>query len=138
MCEIADCERPAQIGARCKTCYHRLYYHEVRRARLLAYVGTECARCGSTSDLQFDHVDPEQKSFEISSKLTLSDEVKAELDKCQLLCASCHKEKTRVENSGYEHGTLYGWMKRGCACVACSTHKRAWHDTRNAQRRAAA
>lgn len=100
-------------------------YHKKRRAALLARLGDRCVSCGSTDDLEFDHIDPELKSFNISRNLTASNvAVQAELAKCQLLCRSCHIEKTARENSGWRHGTLYGYLKRGCRCEECRAAKR--------------
>lgn len=117
--------------------YHRLYYYK-RRAKMIAYLGIDCAHCGSQDGLQFDHVDPALKSFNIKDNMTLNNpDVRAELDKCQLLCRPCHEAKTAQENAGFTHGTLYGWMKAKCYCDTCHTARRAWHDARNAARREA-
>ena len=117
--------------------YHRLYYYK-RRDKMIAYLGVSCAHCGSTDRLEFDHIDPALKSFDISDNMTLNNpEVRAELDKCQLLCRPCHEVKTAAENTGITHGTRTGWMKSGCECDECYTSKRAWHDERNAKRREA-
>lgn len=123
--------------------YHRRYYVDVRRPKILAYLGGDdpkCVICGSRENLECDHIDPESKTREISANSTISNPlVRAELDKCQLLCKACHQDKTSRENSarGWTHGTIYGWMRKKCACVECSTAKRAWYDARNAARRAA-
>jgi 5-methylcytosine-specific restriction endonuclease McrA len=118
--------------------YHRNYYYQ-RRQKIWEYLGGECARCGRTDRLEVDHIDRSQKSFNISENMTLSnDRVRAELDKCQLLCEDHHHEKTAAENSGFTHGTIYGWMKRHCDCDECTRAKRAWYDSRNARRRKAA
>jgi len=103
--------------------YHRNYYYK-RRAKLIAVLGDRCVTCGSTHDLQFDHIDPAEKSFNISSNLTASNaEVLAELAKCQLLCMECHIEKTKQDNSGYQHGTWYGFMHMKCVCAECSERR---------------
>lgn len=123
--------------------YNREKYHEYRQ-RNLRYVsgGTEpkCATCGAVEELEFDHIDPEKKSFSVSGMKSLRNpEFRAELDKCQVLCRACHEEKTRQEHlaEGFTHGTIYGFMKRKCECADCSQKKREWHDARNAKRRVA-
>lgn len=138
--DMCECGKPVFVKktGECKTCYHRRYYVEQRRPRLLAYLGGRCAVCGATEDLQFDHIDPTLKSFEINANLTLNAEVKAELDKCQLLCEPHHLEKTSREHSGFTHGTVYAWMKAKCECDECSSAKRGWNDSRNEKRRATA
>ncbi len=45
---------------------------------------------------KFDHINPLEKSFDISRKMTAPLEVLyPEIDKCQLLCSKCHIEKTK-------------------------------------------
>jgi 5-methylcytosine-specific restriction endonuclease McrA len=72
-----------------------------RRVRIkemaVEYKGGKCERCGyckSLKAMEFHHIDPTQKDFGIGYKgRTRSWEVvKAELDKCILLCANCHRE----------------------------------------------
>ena len=54
--------------------------------------------CGTTHNLQFDHIKREGKKYTITEKLSIKfDNLKEELDKCQLLCASCHLDKTAKE-----------------------------------------
>ncbi len=67
------------------------------RDKAIAYGGGKCAICGysrSTRALNFHHRDPKKKDFGLSAKgLTRSwEKIKAELDKCVLLCANCHAE----------------------------------------------
>ncbi|WP_010676639.1 hypothetical protein [Bacillus timonensis] len=66
----------------------------------IQYKGGKCLRCGYNRcirALEFHHRDPSKKEFSISNKgLTRSwERIKKELDKCDLLCANCHRE---VEN----------------------------------------
>jgi predicted HNH restriction endonuclease len=61
------------------------------------YKGGICEKCGYDKyigALEFHHKDPKQKEFNIANaRLTsFSDNVKKELDKCDLLCSNCHKE----------------------------------------------
>lgn len=124
-------------------------YNEQRRL-FIAFLGGVCAKCGSTDQLTIDHIDPAQKSFDVSAlwgKKNL-DSVLDELRKCQLLCGSCNRDKTASDLSriglerhkalypdGIHHGTMTGWMKKKCICELCSANKWAWHDRRNAARR---
>ena len=132
-----DCGAPAYIlkTRECSRCYNRRYYHEVRRKSVYEYIGGKCAVCGSTDRLEVDHIDPEQKSFEISRNLTLDDRLKQELDKCQLLCADHHMAKTISDRPPFTHGTIYGFMKVKCHCSECEARKRVWYDERNERRR---
>lgn len=58
--------------------------------------GGKCERCGydkCKSALEFHHRVPEDKSFEINKSQTISwGRIKGELEKCDLLCANCHRE----------------------------------------------
>lgn len=126
------------IAGLSSTEYHRRYYYK-RRAKLIALLGDSCVWCGSADDLQFDHIDPAQKSFDISNNMTASNPaVQAEIAKCQLLCRDCHIEKTRQAalDAGFTHGSWYGWMRKKCPCDLCEQHKRNFYEIRNAERRA--
>lgn len=58
------------------------------------YLGNCCNICGATEGLQIDHIDPKTKKFNIGSRYDAQWAIiKPELDKCQLLCVSCHKDK---------------------------------------------
>jgi 5-methylcytosine-specific restriction endonuclease McrA len=80
------------------TGYDRARWKEKRDA---FFSDKQCGRCGSTSDLELDHVDPTTKIRTVKwvwSKARLE----AELAKCQVLCQTCHQVKTK-EN--FDHNT---------------------------------
>jgi hypothetical protein len=88
-----------------------------RRAAALA--GKSCAWCGSTERLEFDHVDP---SLKVDHKVWSWSPARraAELEKCRILCHSCHHERTRQQFSkALVHGTLNAYKKKGCRCAEC-------------------
>jgi hypothetical protein len=63
----------------------------------IEYKGGKCIFCGYdkyAGALDFHHIDESQKLFNLSVKgLTRSwERTKAELDKCVLVCANCHRE----------------------------------------------
>ena len=69
-----------------------------KKAICIEYLGGKCVKCGTTHNLQFDHIKREGKKYEITRKLSNNfDNLKEELDKCQLLCAPCHLDKTAKE-----------------------------------------
>lgn len=78
--------------------------HLKRKLEMVEYKGGKCSRCGynkNLSALEFHHIDPSNKSFEISYYAAMKwDRIKNELDKCILLCSNCHKE---------EHNPLMDW-----------------------------
>lgn len=62
-------------------------------------LGGSCVVCGSVENIQFDHVDPATKLWNISDGAWKASEKAfwAEVAKCQLLCKPCHKAKTKAE-----------------------------------------
>lgn len=70
----------------------------------IEYKGGGCERCGynkCVAALDFHHKDPSQKSFSIGSRgYTRSfEKVKVEIDKCEILCANCHREEHYFKKS---------------------------------------
>ena len=65
-----------------------------RKNLLKEKMGGKCVICGATENLQFDHINPLEKSYNISTNFFRQD-VDEELAKCQLLCSRCHLEKTK-------------------------------------------
>lgn len=98
--------------------YHRKYQrrrYEERMYSAKEKFGGQCKECGSTENLQFDHIDPELKFMSVSLMTRLTQaKFDAELEKCQLLCFDCHMKKT-VENEDCKKGKLLKRLKRkGC------------------------
>jgi 5-methylcytosine-specific restriction endonuclease McrA len=74
---------------------YNLNRYNKRKAEAIEILGGECIVCGSTEDLQFDHIDPSDKSFTLGKLWSASQEkFLEELTKCQLLCFLCHMAKT--------------------------------------------
>jgi hypothetical protein len=70
------------------------YFREI----LIEKLGGKCVECGCTETLEFDHIDPSTKSFNISAGYHKPKEVlEEELEKCQLLCNKCHIEKSKKD-----------------------------------------
>ncbi len=65
------------------------------KKRAIAYLGGKCCipNCGYDDPvaLEFHHQDPDEKDFDISSKMSWEG-IQAELDKCLLVCANHHRE----------------------------------------------
>jgi 5-methylcytosine-specific restriction endonuclease McrA len=73
--------------------------YDENRQYLINKMGGQCVSCGTTENLEFDHINPLDKSLNITKKLTLKnayqlEEILEELNKCQLLCEQCHSKKT--------------------------------------------
>lgn len=114
--------------------YDRRYVAQ-RRADFFA--DKTCVQCGTTEDLQLDHIDPSTKvEHRIWTWSAARREV--ELAKCQVLCRPHHEKKTARENSRpIPHGTDAGYTKRKCRCLLCREEhrrvKREWRAMRRAQ-----
>lgn len=110
---------------------------DIRRNLAYLRLGSCCKVCGSTSNLEFDHIDPSTKEFNISSAKALDGPLErlfSEVDKCQLLCKKHHVEKTNKENSqrvphnkifNPVHGTAVMYARK-CRCDICRKWKRLY------------
>lgn len=106
--------QPSNFGYRyyCKVCEYDKegqseYYKERSRKLKQSYVdmlGGQCVICGynrTPAALDFHHVEPETKKYNIatiSNNKLKEQDVLEEINKCCLLCANCHRE--------YESGYL--------------------------------
>lgn len=82
----------------CKDCNNKKVV-ELQRARkqtYIEYLGGKCKKCGydkCNGALDFHHLDPSKKEFNISSNRSFDiNLMKKELDKCIILCRNCHAE----------------------------------------------
>ena len=84
-------------------------YNKNKKQKLLDQFGSCCNACGSTENLQFDHLDKHTKKGNVTTILYTRgfDEAVEEEKKCQLLCAECHRIKTTIhhDNQSLLHGT---------------------------------
>lgn len=92
-----------------------------RRFEWLAENGP-CKQCGSSFELEVDHIDPKDK---VTHRIwSWSKERRLEeLKKCQVLCQKCHAQKSlkdfgKIPAKG-RHGVygMYSWY--GCRCKLC-------------------
>ena len=122
-----------KLHAQCKACYkeHRKTYAaehyqkygdlyrqraKLRRAKIKRELHIKlrdyledksCEICGENDScvLEFDHLDPREKSFGIAKGITDGrswEEILTEIQKCRILCANCHKRHTAKQQ---------GWFK---------------------------
>ena len=82
--------------ARLSTARARKVY--TQKKRYVKYLGGECLHCGLVANpcnlpvFDFHHRDPSQKDFGIGDHVTSDwQKLRSELDKCDLLCANCHR-----------------------------------------------
>lgn len=114
--------------------------YKTKRIKYEEMLGGKCSRCESTDNLHFDHIDPSTKEYNIGNILLgREDRVIQELQKCQLLCETCHHKKTAEElkkrephNKGnVTHGKHYAAYILKCKCKSCLSYRKE----RNAKRR---
>lgn len=94
-------------GRQCKNRYtnyhHQSYERQQERGRerklkLIAMTGGRCGECGYSrnySALEFHHIDPARKLFQLDMRSLANlqwELILIEVDKCRLLCANCHAE----------------------------------------------
>ncbi len=117
-----------QLQSLCKECnkvYQKQHYvsnkdHYANKARnwekdyrikvystLMKICQDGCVECGEKSFecLQFNHIDPSNKTDSVSSMITNSKNLNVileEVKKCEILCANCHAKKTAKQ---------FGWYK---------------------------
>lgn len=96
--------------------YMREKYHK-RMSDAKNLFGNSCYICDSSDSLEFDHIDPDTKTFTIGKMWSASEsKFLEELSKCQLLCKKCHVEKHKSQK---ECGTPQKyWL--GCRCFSCT------------------
>ena len=96
-----------------------------RRAEAVVSLGGVCVKCGSTDELEFDHVDRSTKIKSIGCMSSASKKLfEAELAKCQLLCSPCHLEKSKSEGV---FSNQYREMTCACGKVFSTTKAYAGH-----------
>lgn len=81
----------------CRLCWNieRNNKQAKQKRRSVEYAGGCCQLCGyDTYDgaLEFHHLDPSKKDFQVNMTLRTWKTIKEEIDKCILLCANCHRE----------------------------------------------
>ncbi len=70
-------------------------FRKNRKQKCVDYKGGKCENCGYNKclrSLDFHHLDPNEKDFNISRSIKSWEKTKIELDKCILLCRNCHGE----------------------------------------------
>jgi len=94
-----ETEKGRRCKCRCKKCHSKKTNERQSRNRLFAvkYKNGKCIRCGYSKcihALDFHHRDPSEKDAEWGTMRNWSKErLIKEIDKCDLLCCRCHREK---------------------------------------------
>lgn len=77
----------------------RIQHRQNIHAYLLAH---PCVDCGEADPivLEFDHRDPVEKSFDISTAASTTwkwETIEAEIAKCDVRCCNCHRRRTHAQ-----------------------------------------
>ena len=106
-------------------CKQREYQRNWIATRRQAFFdGKECKECKSPHVLELHHIDPDQK---VSHRIWSWSETRrnTEISKCEILCESCHMEKTikyckdRALALPVLHGKASTYRHRACRCLEC-------------------
>lgn len=87
--------------------------HKIRKLIHLAK-DVACADCHEKYPyfvMQFDHLEPAKKTFELSdfrSKTHSEEKVLTEISKCEVVCANCHAIRTFYRNN-FKNPDYFGW-----------------------------
>lgn len=83
----------------CKKCTNLQTVERQRnfKKQMVDYKGGKCVKCGydkCISALEFHHLNPNEKEFTLShlKNYRFDEIIMNELDKCDLVCANCHRE----------------------------------------------
>jgi hypothetical protein len=102
-CICSNCNREyiysrkkGNSSVKCNSCYVAQFRNN-RKEKAVKLLGGKCCKCGydkCLKALQFHHIDPNKKNFEISSSSSKVswNVIEKELKKCILVCANCHAE----------------------------------------------
>lgn len=102
----------SDFSAYCKICTNLQTTERTQQLKreAVAYKGGKCIFCGykkCLAALDFHHRDKSQKKFSISQvRVATLEKIKAELDKCDLVCCRCHREKEWQEKYPQEDSNL--------------------------------
>ena len=108
---LADFYKKGKTGGTnslCKKCFNKFCQDRwiQRKKDMIELLGGKCSCCGYSKfygALEFHHKNPGEKEFDWKRTRTLSeDKMVAEVKKCDLLCANCHREVHQAFPTGFE------------------------------------
>lgn len=76
-------------------------YRQSRRDLIDGLKNVPCVVCGGEFPpecMDFNHINPLDKEFNVGSNIWGDlDRLLAEIDKCEVICANCHRTRTRAQ-----------------------------------------
>lgn len=105
----ANCEKiKVEVKLRKKSIVDKI------QSQVIDYLKNKCClHCGESDIrcLEFNHIDPSQKERNISNLITQTNSWKRivkEIEKCEILCANCHRKVTHQQQNTYKHKFVMG------------------------------
>ena len=127
-------DRHGNTGQICANCRNKFHRKKIKQ-KAVKYKGGKCQICGYNKipeALEFHHVNPSEKSFNITATNRSWQEIQDELEKCILLCANCHREiHAAMETSYDEYMKIFDGLKnkknssKTKTCVCCGKEFKA-------------
>lgn len=90
-------ETKSEYNARMNEIMKAKYFK--RRNAAIDQLGGKCVDCGISYGLEFDHIDPSNKTYNIAQIFSSHSEEKLqkEIKKCVLRCIACHAHITALQ-----------------------------------------
>lgn len=125
-CRELNSEYQGYCSKLCKQYHERIIRTNKIKEKAINYLGGECKRCTFKENiavLVFHHLDPFDKKYDISRKMSKGFLWnKPELDKCILLCKNCHDIVHLTREVEYFNLNRYSWGTR-TETVKCNLGK---------------
>jgi hypothetical protein len=96
-------------SSHCRECFNKYCIERwiQKKIKAIEYKGCTCVDCGLSYPqtpyqvFDFHHLNPKDKEFDWTKlRLRSWDSISKELDKCDLLCANCHRIRHIIVGSG--------------------------------------
>lgn len=76
---------------------HNKRKYAEKKAILIEHLGGCCEKCGTTENLEFDHRNPSDQTFNKTPYLLSEENMWKEAEVLRLLCRDCHKEHSAAQ-----------------------------------------
>lgn len=108
---------PVKRSAKEKKAEAASYKRRARRAsriKSIQYLAEKgCCECGERDPrvLEYDHIDPQEKGANVTKFLSDgfgwgAEKLRAEIRKCRVICANCHRKHTIAQQGHYAHAEV--------------------------------